>query len=453
MKTSKVSMGAILAAVTSVAFSAVSFAVTPEVTSVVMSQANSSRLVTITYTLKDAPAVITLDVQTNATGGTWASIGGQAVCNAQGDVWKKVGDGLATGQSFNGTITWRPDLSWPDHKIANGGARAVVTAWALDNTPDYMVVDISSAAQRNTQTYYPAVDFLPGGVSNGLYKTTTFLMRKIMAKDVRWTMGSVAESGRAAGREDTHQVMLTNNYYIAVYLVTQTQWSQVMGFNPSTFKTEGAMRPLDKVSYTDIRQGKGTSDSVAPATGGVYPDAPYGESFLGQLYTRTGIDFDLPSDAQWEFAARAGNGEGYWGDGSRIQISDNKDANLDRLGRYLGNPATNSSSANDAGNPNVAPSEGGTAIVGSYEPNDWGLYDMHGNMWEWCLDWYASAADIAALNGAVNTTPGSCRVVRGGAFNQNPGQCRSAQRFPYYTPTSRNNGPCGFRVACTAGLR
>ena len=82
----------------------------PNVMGVTMAQAQD-RLVTITYTLSDAPAVITLDVQTNVTGDVWASIGGEAVWNAMGDVWRKVGDGLAAGQSFNGTITWHPDHS------------------------------------------------------------------------------------------------------------------------------------------------------------------------------------------------------------------------------------------------------------------------------------------------------------------------------------------------------
>ena len=121
-------------------------AAVPEVSGVSMTQ-DSSRLVTIAYTLADAPAVITLDVQTNyldGAGTKWASIGGEVICTAQGDVWKKVAAGAHT-------ITWRPDLFWPDHKIPDGGARAVVTAWPLDNPPDYMVVDISAAAQPNTQ--------------------------------------------------------------------------------------------------------------------------------------------------------------------------------------------------------------------------------------------------------------------------------------------------------------
>jgi hypothetical protein len=123
------------------------FSAVPEVTSVTMSQA-ADRSVTITYELDNAPAVVTLDVQTNCTVDgevKWASIGGQAVCNAQGAVWRKVTAEDADGQGRY-KITWHPDLSWPDHKIPAGGARAVVSAWALDNTPDYMAVDIAAAA-------------------------------------------------------------------------------------------------------------------------------------------------------------------------------------------------------------------------------------------------------------------------------------------------------------------
>ena len=134
---------AAIAATTGVALAAI-----PEVSNVTMTQA-ANRLVTITYQLTDAPAVVTLDIQTNANVSAaandpgWTSIGGAAVCNAQGDVWKQV-SGKATY-----TITWQPDQTWkgPDEngfKIAANGARARVTAWPLDNTPDYMVVDITA---------------------------------------------------------------------------------------------------------------------------------------------------------------------------------------------------------------------------------------------------------------------------------------------------------------------
>ena len=433
-----------------VAANAALTAAVPEISNVTMAQ-DTTRLVTITYTLADAPAVVTVDVQTNNANGAWASIGGEAVWNATGDVWKKVETG-------SHTITWRPDHSWPDHKIADGGARAVVTAWALDNTPDYMAVDISAAAQPDTQTYYPAADFVPGGVTNSLYKTTTLLMRKIMAKDVIWTMGSTTleNQNRQAAQEATHQVKLANNYYIGVYEITQSQWSQVATNNTTAvanYTTERFMRPMEKVCYNEIRNAANSTTANAAYN---WPNDPNPSSFLGLLRSKTGIDFDLPSEAQWEFAARAGNGVGYWGDGSGI-LNAALDANLNLLGRYLNNPTSNSSTSPAA---TISPSEGGSAIVGSYLPNAWGIYDMHGNVWEWCLDWYED--NINAHGGAVNIDPsapaktlsgasGSTRVRRGGSWNGAAGYCRPAYRNNL-TPTTRNAGS-GIRVLCSAGLR
>lgn len=196
---------------------------TPEVSKVNMWQ-NDEGVATITYNLAAASAVVTLDIQTNATGGAWASIGGEAISGAQGDVWKKIEVGSG---AFSGMIKWNATTCWADSRIPASGIRAVVTAWALDNTPDYMTVDVSAAAQPGTQRYYPAADFVPGGVTNDLYKTSTLLLRKIMAKDVKWTMGSTTLESqlRQAAREETHLVTLTNNYYIGVYEVTQSQWS------------------------------------------------------------------------------------------------------------------------------------------------------------------------------------------------------------------------------------
>ncbi len=425
--------------------SVVCAAATPLVTSVTMTQPGPTRLVNIDYTFTGADAVITLDVQTNAPGGVWASIGGAAVCNAQGEVWKKV-----TNDGSTHHITWRPDLSWPDHVIADGGARAVITAWTLDNTPDYMAVDISATGGEGKQTYYPSADFVPGGVTNNsIYKTSTLLMRKIMAKDVTWTMGSVTEVKRAE-REEIHEVTLTNNYYIAVFEITQSQWQYFTGYNPSRFKN--AMRPVENVCYADIRQGKGTVYAAASATGGVYPDSPYGESFLGLLRDKTNLDFDLPSEAQWEFAARAGNGDGYWGDGSIMSVDQYvTDAGIKLLARCYKNPNSNDTSGSGSEDPSVS----GTAIVGSYKPNTWGLYDMHGNVKEWCLDWRKD--DISALNGAVNATQGDSdgRLQKGGSWATSWYYCRAACRSAS-GPTVRivnTNGDAGFRVVCTAGLQ
>ena len=432
MNSKKTLFGTILAVAATVPL----LAAVPVVSDVSMTQ-DASRRVTITYTLSDAPAVVTVDIQTNANGSTWSSIGGENIQQMTGDVWKKVETGSRT-------IKWRPDLSWPDHKIEAGGARAVVTAWATNNTPDYMAVDITSTGGADKETYYPSAAFVPGGVSNSLYKTGTLLMRKIMAKGVTWTMGSVAESSRTAAREATHLVTLSNNYYIGVYPVTQTQWQQITGYNPSKFKTEGYMRPVENIAYTDCRLGKGTESATASASGGVYPNPPYGQSFLGLLRDKTKLDFDLPSEAQWEYAARAGNGEGYWGDGSAMSINSSTgiDENLNRLARYLNNPSSNSAQAANV-SATIAPAEGGTAIVGSYAPNAWGLYDVYGNVWEWCLDGFA--ANISDLNGAVAPFTDDNRVNRGGFCTAPVYQCRPAQRgrADMYT---RGTGTVGVRL-------
>ena len=442
-------------------------AAVPEISGVTMAQA-SDRLVTITYTLADAPAVVTLDVQTNVTGDVWASIGGEAVWNAMGDVWKRVETGSRT-------ITWQPDHSWPDHKIEGNNTRAVVTAWALENTPDYMVVDLETA---NTVRYYPGVDFLPkkgfdqigaAVTNNPDYKTSKLLMRKIMARGVEWTMGTTAlESQRTAARETTHKVTLPNNYYIGVFEVTQKQWETVTSDSScSFFNTEGSMRPVDQACYNELRLVATNTAAVTVEQTAAYswPSNPAPTSFLGFLRSRTGVDFDLPSEAQWEFAARAGHGSGYWGDGSAVKNSD-IDSNLSKLGRYdKNNPGgTGTSSA-------YLPNAGGTAIVGSYAPNDWGLYDMHGNVFEWCLDWYeeniATATDASGnpYGGRINIDPanptcflsgasapsGATRVIRSGGLSNKASLARSGYRHD--TVGTSQWRTFGFRVVCTAGLR
>ena len=435
---------------------------TPVVSNVTMTQGSAGRLVTITYALTE-DAVVTLDVLTNATPNAatgWASIGGAAICNAKGAVWRKVTSVDADGQGKY-TITWRPDLSWTDENgkgfnIVNGCAKAVVTAWALDNTPDYMVVDISAGAQPNTQNYYPSVDFLPGGLfGNTAYRTSLLVLRKIMAKDVRWTMGSTTLESLRKTNETTHQVALTNNYYIGVFEVTQSQWEYICGTTPSDFNNVEyrAMRPVECVSYTTIRNAN-------------WPAAPNASSFLGILNSRTGIAFDLPSEAQWEFAARAGNGDTKWGDGSAVQ-NKYSDDNCSRLGRNKYNGGMVGSAANENPASNCG-AESGTAIVGSYEPNAWGLYDTAGNVFEWCLDWWedniATTTDASGnlYNGRVNINPasptatlsnasGTHRVMKGGATTQGADTCRPAYRFKVGASTATKI--TGLRVACQAGLQ
>ncbi len=435
-----------LAAATGAALSACADAV-PEVSGVTLSQGDTSRLATIAYTLKDAPAVITLDIQTNATDGTWASIGGENIQNLRGDVWRLV-------QPGDHQILWRPDRSWPDHKIAEGGARAVVTAWSADNPPDYLVVNLAANAATN---YYPSVEFLPGGLlANPDYRTSRLVLRKVAAGGVTWTMGSdPTETGRDAASEGAHDVTLANHYYIGVFPVTQTQWSYVQTERPtpSVYRVEGGMRPVETVSYNEIRNA---ANGTTADTSYDWPKDPNPGSFLGLLRKKTGLAFDLPSEAQWEFACRAGLGSGVWNDGSRIREANGSDANLNRLGRNHFNGGSvqtiNADGSVSYGWPSgsVGP-ENATAIVGSYVPNAWGLYDMHGNVAEWCLDWYED--DITKHGGAVNVdtsnpantlsgTAGSERVLRSAFCSTKPPKMMRAAARDKADPSARysNNG-------------
>ena len=435
-----------------IAASAATFAATadlvPEVFEITMEQPATQRRVTIRYTLKTAPAIVTLDVQTNRTGAAtdvaadWVSVGGEALWAVSGDVWKKVSPGSRE-------IAWKPGTFWRGQRAS--AARAVVTAWPTDNPPDYLVADLSDGAAANSERYYPSVEFLPGGLlANEDYRKTRLVMRRVPAGDVPWTMGSTAlmeSSWRNAQQEGTHLVTMTNDYYIGVFEVTQQQYLLVQpggcanyadskgNVAAGYFTNENAMRPAEGMCYNEVRNA---AVSTAADTNYDWPNDPNPESFLGRLRTKTGLKFDLPTEAQWEFACRAGTGSGNWNDGSAI-VGKESDANCDRLGRTKcnGGKILSGSTWNDPSR-EVSPDQG-SAIVGSFEPNAWGLYDMHGNVWEYCLDWFED--DILALSsdGRANIDPANPqktlsgaavanRSRRGGGWGNNLGYARSARR-------------------------
>ena len=418
-----------------------------------MNVVQKGRTLKVTYKLTSAPAVVTMDVQTNSPSG-WASIGGENIQSftPESAVFRIVDTKDATDDIYS--IKWRPDLSWPGHKIAANDIRVVLTAWATNATPDYMVVDITKTALPNSQKYYPSVEFLPGGLlKNDDYRTNKLVLRRIHAKDVTWTMGSVNEAGRGApstADETAHTVTLPNDYYMGVFEVTQSQWvllSLGNPINPSKFAEEAtkAMRPVDSVSFSEVRLNK-TSTAV-PAS--YWPAKPNQYSFLGQLRSRTGLLFDLPSEAQWEFACRAGNGEGKWNDGSAYTDA-TTDQNLP--GRYAKNGGLIDGSTEPAKN---CSTNNATMIVGSSAPNSWGLYDMHGNVKEWCQDWWQ--INISTLGGAVNIDPkdgsklidgstSGSRIARGGCYGDVSADCRSAARSK--GSEGYGNYQIGFRVMC-----
>jgi len=217
-------------------------------------------------------------------------------------------------------------------------------------------------------------------------------------------------------RETQHHVTLTQDYYIGVFPCTQRQYELVMGFNPSHF--EGNDLPVEQVSYNMLRGAN--EGSKWPSGADVDED-----SFFGRLQQRTGLMLDLPTEAEWEYACRAGTTTAL-NSGKNLTSEDGNCANLNEVAWYGVN-------SGDTTHP-----------VGLKKPNAWGLYDMHGNVCEWCLDWYGDCPD-AAVTDPQGAESGGGRALRGGDWYDYAQYCRSANRG--YGIPSREINLIGFRVA------
>ena len=192
-----------------------------------------------------------------------------------------------------------------------------------------------------------------------------------------FTMGATPEMENPwDGEKPTHQVTLTNDYYIGKYEVTQALWKAVMGNNPSNFK--GDNLPVEMVSWDECQE------------------------FISKLNSITGKTFRLPTEAEWEYAARGGKkSRGYQYSGSN---------NLADVAWYEDNSGSK------------------THAVGSKQANELGIYDMSGNVWEWCQDWKGSYSSSSQVN-PTGANSGSNRVYRGGGWSGNARYCRSSCRF------------------------
>jgi formylglycine-generating enzyme required for sulfatase activity len=453
------SLKASLSAVSVLAVAAVS--ASPSVSNVKMTQDAASRVVTVTYDLGDEPAIVTLDITTNDV-----SIGAENIFHLSGHVNRKVSGGSGK------TITWKPDRSWNGHRIKDGSVKAVVKAWATNSPPDYMVVDLTGTVEPR---FYTCEKALPGGLlENNYYRTTAMVMRRIPADGITWTMGNSGNetgTGNYAAREWQHTVTMDHDYYMAVFEMTQGQYYHAIGqkhyrdandMTQDTFdEVDWELRPLDNVRYVEIRNNATPYVYHASFKNYDYPAIPNSASIIGKLRTKTGVMFELPSEAEWEYACRAGTGEGFWNDGSRISAGA-KCTNLPgRVSYNDGNPVQGDENFG-VEDKHKWTSQNGTAIVGSYSSNKWGLYDMHGNVWEWCNDFWvedcsglkeylssgaANADGDNLLNGAANT--GRYRVRRGGCWVNDVNCCRSAHRN-YEGQYSREN--IGFRLVCPVGI-
>ena len=210
----------------------------------------------------------------------------------------------------------------------------------------------------------------------------TFTANGVEIKMVRveggtFTMGATTEQGSDVGSDEqpAHRVTLSK-YYIGETEVTQAQWQAVMGSNPSNFK--GDSRPVENVSWDDC------------------------QTFVSRLNAATGQNFRLPTEAEWEYAARGGNrSQGYKYSG----------------GNTLGSVAWYADNSGDE-----------THAVKTKSPNELGIYDMSGNVWEWCQDWYGSYSDSAQTNPHGRPSKGYYRVDRGGSWNYFAECCRVSLR-------------------------
>ena len=207
-----------------------------------------------------------------------------------------------------------------------------------------------------------------------------------------FTMGGTSEQGSDAYDDEkpTHSVTLSS-YYICKYEVTQALWRAVMGNNPSNFKDDNL--PVECVSWDDC------------------------QTFINRLNSYTGRNFRLPTEAEWEFAARGGNYSRHYKYSGSNYISD--------VAWYDGNSSNR------------------THPVGTKQANELGLYDMSGNVWEWCSDWYGSYSSYSQ-NDPTGPNSGSNRVLRGGSWLIIASYCRSSARCDF-TPGFRGYF-LGFRL-------
>jgi len=235
--------------------------------------------------------------------------------------------------------------------------------------------------------------------------TNSLGMKFVYIPPGEFMMGSPESEPERYNNEKQHKVTLTKGFHMQTTEVTQGQWEAVMGSNPSGFKNCGNDCPVESVSWDDV------------------------QDFIRKLNRKEGTDrYRLPTEAEWEYAARAGTSTAYnWG-----KLADCSKANY----------------GNGYGSECEGTNPGKTMRVASFAPNAWGLYDMHGNVWEWCQDWYGDYPSGAVTDPGGQST-GSERVLRGGSWGNNARYCRAADRGGG-TPDNRD-GSFGFRLVRLPG--
>lgn len=296
----------------------------------------------------------------------------------------------------------------------------------------FMIVDVSNPTAETFPVKYVT------GRSAASFNTEEFKGDKIVFRLInpcQFYMGSPdSEPGRydyksknQPDREIKRLIQITKPFYIGLFEMTQKQYENVCGETPSVHA--GDYRPVDNVPYSTLR---------GPDKGAQWPanDEVDEDSFFGVLRRKTGLRFDLPTEAQWECACRAET-ETPFSDGVPCTTVSDFNTQMNVLGRYSGN-ADNTFHT----------------TVGTYAPNHYGLYDMHGNVYELCLDWWnldkwAETRDTDTVDPKGPAT-GTYRIIRGGAWRDDATAARSASRnFDAVAIGSKPQDYSGFRAALT----
>lgn len=286
---------------------------------------------------------------------------------------------------------------------------ADATGAPIGITGDVLVIDVSggSAAAAYPTAEFSGVDL--GTFNCDVYKTDKIVLKKIPA-------GTYVCQPRLSSDCDAvaTQKLTTKGFYIGVFPVTQRQYERVMGTNPSSFTTDAsgnvaAQRPVESVSWNTIRGSVAAGTSITASSA---------DSFLKRLVAKTGLaGLDLPTEAQWEMAARAGAAAAYgayWNGSAAVDLSS---STIGEAAWYWDNSSST------------------THAVGGKRPNLWGLYDMQGNVWEWCRDIYISTYSTAYVDTPCTDTScvsGEGRVGRGGNWYYVAGHCRPSLRRSDY---------------------
>ena len=442
---------------------------TPEVT-ISSATKQSDGTYKIDYSLTGGPAIITADIATNG-------VAMNGICGFTGDVHKLI------AEDDDYSIVWDPKVA---ELPAADEYKFSVKAWETNSPPDYIVIDIS---EKLPLQYYLSEKAIPGGLlANCTYRTTAIVMRRIHAAGITWTMGCdgayFGESWRSYKNEKEHEVTLPHDFYIGVFPITQQQWNIIIGriddngcsplFN---FPGWRWMRPVERILGNTIReQAQSITDDDNHYEKSRYPNPPYAGKFVSNLRARSGIpDFDLPGEAQWEYACRAGHAPNEWGDGTPIVRSEWIDETGLRCvgdhnlpGRYAVNGGKGQGiyAPYWTANPTNRLPIVGSPVVGSYRPNSWGLYDMNGGVREICLDYYQDDitrftkgevnayehkyGDKTALPSEWGIQPH--RVVRGGGNKSTWSECCPTFRGEVKQSDFTNLEDVGIRVICYHGL-